>query len=141
MRVNEFLQRVVKTARAELPPRWRGFDARAHFTFAQISYGKRSVHYEVWVRGAAHLLEIGLHFESDRATNAAWLDYFAARAFEIKAELGETVEIEQWTASWTRVHQVMPYEKLDESTAHAAAEHLAKMIVILQPMLEQRTEK
>ena len=40
-----------------------------------------------------------------------------AHLFEIKHALGEHVEAEQWTKSWTRVHELMPYDKLDDATA------------------------
>ncbi len=137
MRVNEFLRLVAETTRAQLPARLRRFNGRSRFTLIQLFYDKRTLHYEVWVRGKERLIEIGLHFESDRATNSHLLDYFSARAFEIKAELGDRMDIEQWTASWTRVHQFMPYEQLDQATARAVGERLARMIETLQPMLEQ----
>lgn len=139
MRVNEFLRLVAETTRAQLPPLLRHFRGNSRFTLIQLFYDKRTLHYEVRVRGPERLLEIGLHFESDRETNSRLLDYFCdpTRLFEIKAELGEQVDIEQWTASWTRVHQLMPYEHLDDATARATAERLAQMIVTLQPMLER----
>ncbi len=139
MRVNEFLHLVAETTRKQLPPPLRRFSGRSRFTLIQLYYDRRTLHYEVWVRGKERFLEIGLHFESDRETNARLLDYFRdpSRAFEIKAELGEQVDFEEWTASWTRVHQLMPYEHLDAETAQAAAERLAKMIETLQPMLER----
>jgi hypothetical protein len=143
MRVNEFLHLVAETTHSQLPARWRGFHTRTRFTLIQLYFAKRTLHYEVWVRGKERLIEIGLHFESDRATNAALLDYFreAGRLFEIKAALGDEVEVEQWTASWTRVHELMPYQKLDEATGRAAAERLAKMVKTLQPMLERALSK
>ncbi len=137
MRVNDFLRLVVETTRAQVPARWRAFHIRTRFTLVQLYYTKRTLHYEVWIRGKERLLEIGLHFESDRETNASLLNHFSGCAFEIKAALGDQVEIEQWTASWTRVHQLLPYEKLDEATARAAAKRLAKMVETLQPMLER----
>ncbi len=137
MRVNEFHRLVVETARSKLSPRWRRFGVQSRFTYVQLYFGKRSIHYEVWVRGKERLLEVGLHFESDRQTNAELLDYFRERAFEIKAELGDPVEVEQWTASWTRVHELVPYEHLDEATGRVIAERLVRMIEVLQPMLER----
>ncbi len=139
MRVNEFLRLVAVTTRAQLPARQRRFQTQMRFTFIQLFYDKRALHYEVWVRGKERLLEIGLHFESNRETNAKLLDYFRewGRSFEIKAELGDQVEAEQWTTSWTRVHQLVPYQQLDEDTARATGERLAKMIEVLQPMLER----
>ena len=143
MRVNEFLRLVVENTRSRLPARWRNFDGRSRFTLIQIFYSRRTIHYEVWIRGQERLIEIGLHFESDRATNAALLDYFreAPRAFEIKDVLGDQVELEQWTESWTRIHQLLPYTQLDAATAEEVAKHLAPMIVTLQPMLEKALAK
>src|ERR671937_472645 len=101
MRVNEFLRRVVEETRPRLPGRLRGFRTRRRFTLVQLYYYKRTIHYEVWVRGKERMIEIGLHFESDKQTNAQLLDFFDARAFEIKDTLGDHIEIEQWTSSWT----------------------------------------
>ena len=137
MRVNDFLHLVAEDTRPRLPQKLRGFQARTRFTLIQLYYSRRTLHYEVWVRGKERLLEVGLHFEADKATNDALLNYFAARAFEIKDTLGDHVEIEQWTSSWTRIHQLMPYEHLDAETATTTAKHLAKMIESLQPMLER----
>jgi hypothetical protein len=57
------------------------------------------------------------------------------RAFEIHAELGPRVEVEQWTNSWSRVHQVIPYQSLDDQLVATVAEQLTQMIVVLEPML------
>lgn len=135
MRVHEFLNLVAQETRAGLPRGLGGFRTWKRYTLVQLFYSRRSVHYEVWVRGKERMLEIGLHCEADRATNSALLEVFDAHLFEIKDALGERMEAEQWTSSWTRVHELMPYEKLDEATAHAAAKRLAAMICVLQPMV------
>lgn len=137
MRVNDFLHLVAEETRPQLPAKLRAFQVRTRFTLIQLYYSRRSLHYELWVRGKERLLEIGLHFEADRATNSALLDYFSARAFEIKDTLGDHVEIEQWTTSWSRIHQVVPYEHLDAVTATSASRHLARIIETLQPMLDR----
>lgn len=137
MRVNDFLHLVAEETRPKLPAKRRGFQARTRFTLIQLYYTRRPLHYEVWIRGKERLLEIGLHFEADKATNDVLLSFFGARAFEIKGALGDNTEIEQWTSTWARIHQLMPYEHLDGPTAKATAERLAKMIDVLQPMLEQ----
>jgi hypothetical protein len=137
MRVNDFLHLVVQDTRPQLPTKLREFQTSTRFTLIQVYYSRRTLHYEVWVRGKERLIEIGLHFESDKTTNAAMLDYFSARAFEIKDAIGDSVEIEQWTSSWTRIHQLMPYQHLDSTTAESVSQRLAKMIETLQPMLER----
>jgi hypothetical protein len=78
-----------------------------------------------------------LHFETDKATNDALLAYFGARALEIHAELGPRVEVEQWTNSWSRVHEVVPYTSLDTELVDRLAKKLARMISVLQPMLDE----
>lgn len=138
MRVNEFLQLVSRYTRNELPLRYRRFHTWKRYTLIQLYYTKRSIHYEVWVRGGTiHALEIGLHCESDAATNRALLARLDACLFEIRAALGERVEAEQWTSSWTRVHELMPYDQLDDATAQASAKKLAQMIEVIQPLIER----
>lgn len=136
MRVNDFLNLVAQHTRAALPAPYRKFHTWKRYTLIQLYYSKRSIHYEVWVRGApVHALEIGLHCESDAATNRSVLEKMDAHLFEIKAEVGDRVEAEQWTNSWTRVHELVPYKQLDEETARACAAKLASMITVLQPMM------
>lgn len=136
MRVNDFLNLVAHETQKQLPARWRGFRTWKRYTLIQLFYGRRSIHYEVWVRGGTiHALEIGLHCEADARTNSQLLELFDANLFEIKAALGENVEAEQWTKSWTRVHELMSYEKLDEATARKCAARVAQMIQVLEPMM------
>jgi hypothetical protein len=138
MRVNDFLNLVAHETHNQLPARWRNFRTWKRYTLIQIFYGRRSIHYEVWVRGGnVHALEIGLHCEADASTNSRLLNLFDARLFEIKDALGDHIEAEQWTKSWTRVHELVPYEKLDEATARQCGVRLAQMIQVLEPMMEQ----
>jgi hypothetical protein len=55
---------------------------------------------------------------------------------EIQARLGAQVELEEWTASWTRVHQTVPYDPLSEPLADEVAGILAQTITVLQPIVE-----
>lgn len=136
MRVNDFLNLVAQHTRAELPTQFARFHTWKRYTLIQLYFSKRSIHYEVWVRGGnVHALEIGLHCEADAATNRALLETLDAHLFEIKDALGEQIEAEQWTNSWTRLHELMPYEKLDEDTAKTTAKKLAKMISVIQPLI------
>jgi hypothetical protein len=137
MRVHEFLDLVAQETRQALPPSLRRFRTWKRYTLIQLFYGRRGIHYEVWIRGPARALEIGLHCEADGATNTALLELFDANLFEIKDVLGRQVEAEQWTRSWTRVHELMPYDKLDPATAHECARRLAAMISLLQALLER----
>ena len=137
MRIQQFQVSLVEKTRQQLPRALKNFEPRSFFTIVKISYRNPKIHYEVWVRGPERLIEIGLHFEADKATNDALLAHFDARAVEIHAELGPHIEIERWTNSWSRVHQVVPYKSLDAALVAAIAKKLARMIVVLQPMLAE----
>jgi hypothetical protein len=51
--------------------------------------------------------------------------------------LGPRIEVERWTSSWARVHEVIPYTHLDDELVDLLAERLARMITVLQPMVEE----
>ena len=136
MRIQQFQVSLVEKTRNQLPRSLRNFEPRSFFSIVKISYRYPKLHYEVWVRGQERLIEVGLHFEADKLTNDALLAYFELRAMEIHAELGPRVEIERWTNSWSRVHQVVPYDSLDADLVNQLSEMLARMITVLQPMLE-----
>ncbi len=135
MRIQEFQVTLVEKTRRQLPRGLRNFEPRSFFTIVKISYRNPKLHYEIWVRGQERLIEIGLHFEADKATNDELLAYFNSHAVEIHAELGPRIEIEQWTNSWSRVHEVVPYDTLNAELVDQLSAKLAKMISILQPML------
>jgi hypothetical protein len=136
MRVTDFLDLVAHETRKQLPARYRKFHTWKRYTLIQLFYARRSIHYEVWVRGGEiHALEIGLHCEADAATNARLLQLFDTHLLEIKDALGSQIEAEQWTKSWTRVHELLPYKTLDESTARQCAKRLAQMIPLFEPLL------
>lgn len=135
MRIQQFQVSLVEKTRQQLPRALKNLEPRSFFTIVKISYRNPKIHYEVWVRGPERLIEIGLHFEADKATNDALLAHFDGRAVEIHAELGPHIEIERWTNSWSRVHQVVPYKSLDAALVAVIAKKLARMIVVLQPML------
>jgi len=137
MRIQQFQVSLVEKTRQQLPRALKNFEPRSFFTIVKISYRNPKIHYEVWVRGPERLIEIGLHFEADKATNDALLAHFDARAVEIHAELGPRIEIERWTNSWSRVHQFVPYKSLDAALVDVIAKKLARMIVVLQPMLAE----
>lgn len=136
MRIHEFLSFTAARLSEALPAEFRRFDARRRFNLLQISYGNPRLHFEVWVQGDRHRVELGLHLEADRETNERLRTFLASRFLEVQAELGPQFELEQWTKSWSRAHEYVPYERLDEEFARTLVGRLARMIVVLQPMLE-----
>jgi hypothetical protein len=141
MRIQEFQVSLVEKTRKLLPRPLKGFEPRSFFTIVKLSYKNPRLHYEVWVRGQERLIEVGLHLEADKATNDALRAYFDVHAMEIHAELGPRIEIEQWTNSWSRVHEVVPYAKLDTDLVDALAKKLARLIIVLQPLLDDFSKK
>ena len=124
-----------------MPRALRNFEPRSFFSIVKIFYRNPKLHYEVWVRGQERLIEIGLHMEADKSTNDALLVYFNSCALEIHDELGARIEIEQWTNSWSRVHEVVPYKSLDADLVDLLSAKLAKMIAVLQPMLDAHNKR
>lgn len=139
MRIQQFQVSLVKQTKSLLPRPLRDFDARSFFTVVKISYARPRIHYEVWVRGKERLVELGLHFEAEKPMNDALLDYFNRRSILVHAELGPRIEIERWTNSWARVHEVIPYTHLDDELVDKLAAKMARMITVLQPMVEECT--
>ena len=120
-----------------LPHRLRDFKANIRFVWLQIHYWSPKIHYEVWLTRKTGRIEIGLHFEGERAFSYRWAELMAARMPEVQARLGPHVELEEWTPSWTRIHQTIPYDPLSEPLAKEVARRLADTIAVLQPIVEQ----
>ena len=137
MRVRDFLMLVQERLEILLPPELRSFQARVRFTLLQVYFDHPSLHYEVWAQRKTGRIEIGLHFEGEAETNYRWAAVLAERMPEVLAALGPAMELEEWTPAWTRLHQTLPMEALDESEATEAAERLAALIQTMEPILEE----
>jgi hypothetical protein len=96
--------------------------------------GNDELHYEIWPRPRARLLEVGLHFESDALTNARLLAAFRAREAEVRAALGAAPLIETWDKGWARVYETQPLELTREAAERYGA-RLAAYITALEPIL------
>jgi hypothetical protein len=57
--------------------------------------------------------------------------------FEIKVELGESVEAEMWDRGWTKIYEVVPEAKLTPEYQAQVAARLAEFIVCLHPIYVQ----
>jgi len=137
MRVADFMSLVRDRTLELLPGRLReGLTARVRFVWLQIHYHSPRVHYEVWLTRKTGRIEIGLHFEGPREFSYRWLEVMAAHTPEIMHGLGPEFEFEEWTPSWTRIHRTVPYDPLSESLADEVAQRLARVITVLQPIVE-----
>ncbi len=144
MRIRDFLMLVQDRLEPLLPPELRPFQSRVRFWFLQVYYWRPAIHYEVWPQRKNGRLELGLHFEAEREESYRWAAVLAERMPELQARLsaeqpapGPDFELEEWTPTWTRLHQSLPLGTLDEALADEVARRLAHLIETLQPILEE----
>jgi hypothetical protein len=133
---SEFFGGLPAAVRVHLPKPLRDFKVNRRSWLVQLYYAHPLLHYEAWNLGERRgVLEIGLHFESrDRALNERLLLGFQSHLFEIKSELGESIEAEQWDKGWAKVYEVIPRENFSQEYADRVAARMAQLIVILQPI-------
>jgi hypothetical protein len=141
MKIRDFLGLVYDKLPERLPPDLRDHQCRIRWSLLQISFEKPSIHYEVWVQRRARQIELGLHFEGDREESYAWAERLAPRVIEVKAQLGDGAELEEWTPKWTRLHETVHMETdLSEPLAGKIAARLARYIEVLEPILLEERE-
>ncbi len=140
MRVADFMPLVQERALALLPDGLRDCTSRIRSVWLQIHYHTPKAHYEVWLARKTGRIEIGLHFEGAHDFSYRWAELIAPYMPEIQARLGPQVELEEWTASWTRLHQTLPYDPLSEPLGGEVACRLAETITVLQPIVERERE-
>jgi hypothetical protein len=95
------------------------------------------VHYEVWLARKIERIEIGLHFEGPHDFSYTWAGLIAERMAEIQAGLGPSYELEEWTASWCRLHETVPYDPLSELLADEIAARMARLITVCEPVVDE----
>jgi hypothetical protein len=105
------------------------------FSMVQVWFGNGALHYEAWIRGRLGVIELGLHFEADRLTNARLLAAFRAHERDVRRALGEEVLIEGWDKGWARVWEPIPLAKLDIGFLVDVATRLAAYLTALEPVL------
>jgi hypothetical protein len=141
MRVGEFLTMVQERALGMLPDYARdGLTSRVSSSWLWVHYHHPKVHFEVWLARKTGRIEIGLHFEGPREFSYRWAEAMAPHMPEIQARLGPQMELEEWTASWARVHQTVPYDPLSEPLADEIAQRFAETIAVLQPIVERERQ-
>ena len=139
MKSADFMRVLPNAVRAQLPKPLQAFKTNLRSWLVQFYYANAQLHYEVVTHGERRgVLEIGLHFESRTPDeNARLLNGFMQHLFEIKAELGDHVEAEMWDKGWTKVYETIPLETMNDDYLNRVAERLARMMIVLQPILEK----
>ena len=135
LRTRDFLALLPGLTRPLLPEDLQDFVVRGPmFSLVGLHYGEPRVHYEVWVQRRAAVLELGLHFEAEAERNAAGLLALSEYADAIGGRLGPRVEGEEWTKSWTRIHETAALRPLTPDYAAAVAKRLAALVAVLEPL-------
>jgi len=140
MRFHEFLLRVRELAEARLPADAPRFQGRLRSSLIQLYRDDPRIHYEVWIQRKTERIEVGLHFEGEREASYRWAEALGGRVLELQARLGPGVELEEWTRSWTRLHQTIPLRTLDDGLAEEVAEALARFITVMEPILAEEAD-
>ncbi len=133
----DFFDEVVEILRESVGDEHAAFRHRANPMMLKIDFGNDRIHYEVWPDSARNHIEVGLHFEDGPVSTAAYLAYFDARIVEIKHQLGAEIELERWTVSWGHLYETVALARLDRGFARQIAERLARLITVLQPLVEE----
>jgi len=138
LRARDFLALVHDALARLLPEPLRDHRWRVRFSLLQVYFEQPAVHYEVWVQRKTGRIEVGLHFEGEQEANYRWAAALAGRALEIQAALGAGVELEEWTRSWTRLHETLPLAgDLTPELAEELAQRVAQYIETLEPILAE----
>ena len=137
-RSSEFFRALPAQLKMRLPRPLRAFDHRTRNWMLQVYYEDASAHYEASAYTRLNVFEVGLHFERrGRELNDALMQHFLPHVFEIKAALGDDVHFERWDKGWSKIYETIPLAPYDDAYLARVAEHLARVITILQPTLAE----
>jgi len=133
MKAREFLFYVEDLALAALPADVPRPERKVMWTILQLSWDNPAAHFELQPQPTRSLVELGLHFEGAAEDNETWAQRLAERAGDIQAVLGPEWELEEWTASWRRLHRTYRFEHLTGQLGREVAAELTKAITLLWP--------
>lgn len=137
----EFFAEITDALKDRLPAEMQSFNSRYTMNLLKIHYGENyRIHYEVWINTDTGFVELGLHFEDGPESTSRLLAHFDRHIVEIKHELGIHCELERWTKSWGHLYETRSIEPLTVPFAGEVAERIARMIVVLQPILDDAYE-
>jgi hypothetical protein len=132
----DFIKTLPVALLTRLPEPLRGINVRQPWRYLiQFHYGEPWLHYEVSRTIPYSGYEVGFHCESrDKDLNRYLLLGFRKHLFEIKDELGDSIEAEMWDRGWTKIYEVIADEKLTTAYQEKIADRLAEIIICLHPI-------
>ena len=123
--------------RHALPDQFHGFTYRPRGgSLAQLYFDEPLIHFEVAFHWKNGLVELGFHFEKDADTNERLFSEFDRQIVAIKAELGESIDLERWDRGWTRLYECWPCDRVDPPFRAELVKRLGRIIASLQPIYE-----
>ncbi|HKS92513.1 MAG TPA: hypothetical protein VJQ83_11335 [Tepidiformaceae bacterium] len=131
LKAREFLFYTEDQALAGLPADFPRPERRVMWTILQLHYGNPDVHFEVQPQVARGQVEVGLHFEGRVEMNDVWALGLAERAAELRFALGDAWELEEWTASWRRLHRVFHFDALTAQLGREVAADFTRLLLTL----------
>jgi len=133
MQAREWLFYTEDLALAALPEAVPRFQRRVMWTILQFYFENPAIHFELQPQPSRGQIEVGLHFEASAEQNEAWAARVQRHACELQAALGPEWELEEWTASWRRLHRVYRFEQLTGQLGRDVAQEWARFITLTWP--------
>src|SRR3954471_21086150 len=93
---HQFFRELPDKLPTTLPEDLRTFTFKPEGSIAKLYFQDPRIHYEAWFTWRSGRVGVGLHFERDEATNDRLFRAFDRRIVEIKARLGDSIDLEKW---------------------------------------------
>ena len=132
-----FFRELPEKLRHVLPEDLRNFTFKPQGSLAQLYFQDPKVHYEAWFTWRSGRVGVGLHFERDEVTNNRLFEAYDRHILEIKASLGDSIELERWDRGWSRIYESWPCDRVDRPFRDYLTTRLVQIIRVLQPMYEE----
>lgn len=133
LKAREFLFYTEDLALAALPDDFPRPERRVMWMILQFYWRNPAIHFELHPQPSRRRIEVGLHFESSLEQNEAWAQRITDNACEVMAAMGPEWELEEWTASWRRLHRTYPFEELTAGLGREVAAEFARAMEALLP--------
>ncbi len=140
LKAREFLFYTEDLALAALPANFPPPERRVMWMILQFSWGDPAIHFELHPQASRGRIEVGLHFEGSLEQNEAWAQRIADDACEVMATMGPEWELEEWTASWRRLHRTYEFDDLTASLGREVAAEFARAMQLLLPYAQPAIE-